>query len=107
MGAALGGGFGVGCPFPTYQAILARAALVGNPLYGALVLAANALGRSAPLFLIGRLAYGGSEQRAIARWLVGNSVRARLINGTALAAFAGLMLLLWGVLVPFAIRPGG
>lgn len=107
MGAALGGGFGVGCPVPTYQAILAWAALVGNPFYGAAVLAANALGRAAPLFLIGRLAYGGTEQGKIARWLLNNSGRARLINGTALAAFASLMLLLWGVLVPFVIRPGG
>lgn len=107
MGAALGGGFGVGCPFPTYQAILAWAALVGNPFYGAAVLAANALGRAAPLFLIGRLAYGGTEQRAIAQWLVGNSSRARLINGTALSVFASLMLVLWGGLVPFVLKPGG
>ena len=107
MGAALGGGFGVGCPFPTYQAILAWAALVGNPVYGAAVLVTNALGRAAPLFLIGGLAYGGTEQRAIAQWLVGNSARARLINGTALAAFASLMLVLWGGLVPFVIQPGG
>lgn len=106
MGAALGGGFGAGCPFPTYQAILAWAALVGNPLYGAAVLAANALGRAAPLFLIGGVAYGGTEERAIARWLVGNSARARLVNGTALAAFASLMLVLWGALVPFVIEPG-
>jgi cytochrome c biogenesis protein CcdA len=107
MGAALGGGFGIGCPFPTYQAILAWAALVGNPFYGAAVLAANALGRAAPLFLVGGLAYGGTEQRTIAQWLVGNSARARLINGTALAAFASLMLVLWGALVPFVIEPGG
>lgn len=107
MGAALGGGFGVGCPFPTYQAILAWAALVGNPFYGAALLAANALGRAAPLFLIGGLAYGRTEQRAIAQWLVGNSARARLINGTALAAFASLMLVLWAGLVPFVLQPGG
>lgn len=61
MGAALGGGFGVGCPFPTYQAVLAWAAVVGNPLYGAVVLAANALGRAAPLYVIGGLAYRGTR----------------------------------------------
>lgn len=107
MGAALGGGFGVGCPFPTYQAVLAWAALVGNPLYGALLLAANALGRAAPLWIVGGLAYRGTEQRAITRWLLGNSARAKLINGTALAAFAGLMLVLWGWLVPFVLAPAG
>ncbi len=107
MGAALGGGFGVGCPFPTYQAILAWAAVVGNPFYGAAALAANALGRAAPLFLIGGLAYGGAEQRAIARWLVEHSARAKLVNGTALAAFAALMLVLWGGLVPFVLEPAG
>ncbi len=107
MGAALGGGFGVGCPFPTYQAVLAWAAVVGSPVYGAAALAANALGRAAPLWVIGALAYRGAEQRAISRWLLGNSSRARLINGTALAAFAGLMLVLWAGLVPFLLRPGG
>jgi cytochrome c biogenesis protein CcdA len=106
MGAALGGGFGVGCPFPTYQAVLVWAAVVGNPVYGAAVLAANALGRAAPFFVIGGLVYRGAEERRIARWLVGNSPRARLINGTALAAFAGLMLVLWGGLVPFVLKPG-
>lgn len=107
MGAALGGGFGVGCPFPTYQAVLAWAALVGNPLYGAAVLAANALGRAALLYVVGWLAYSGTDQRAISRWLIGNSARAKLINGTGLAAFAALMLVLWGGLVPFVLQPGG
>lgn len=107
MGAALGGGFGVGCPFPTYQAVLAWAAVVGNPLYGAGLLAANALGRAAPFFPIGALAYAGTEQRAISRWLLGNSARAKLINGTALAAFAALMIVLWGGFVPFLLKPGG
>lgn len=106
MGAALGGGFGVGCPFPTYQAILAWAAIVGNPFYGAALLAANALGRAAPLYLIGWLAYRGTEQRGISRWLLGNSARAKLINGTALAAFASLMIVLWGGFVPFLLKPG-
>lgn len=107
MGAALGGGFGIGCPFPTYQAVLVWAAVVGNPLYGAALLAANAIGRAAPLWVIGGLAYHGTEQRAISRWLLGNSVRAKLINGTGLAVFAGLMLMLWGGLVPFILKPGG
>jgi cytochrome c biogenesis protein CcdA len=107
MGAALGGGFGVGCAFPTYQAVLAWVAVVGNPFYGAALLAANALGRAAPFYLIGGLAYRGTEQRAISRWLLSNSDRARLINGTGLAAFAGLMLVLWGGLVPFVLKPGG
>lgn len=107
MGAALGGVFGVGCPFPTYQAVLAWAALVGNPLYGAVVLAANALGRAAPLYVVGGLAYHGTEQRAISRWLIGNSARTKLINGTALAAFAGLMIALWTGFVPLLLRPGG
>lgn len=107
MGAALGGGFGVGCPFPTYQAVLAWAALVGNPFYGAAVVGANALGRAAPLYVLGGVAYAGAEQRAISRWLLGNSRRAKLINGTGLAVFAGLMLVLWAGLVPFVLRPGG
>jgi len=105
MGAALGGGFGVGCPFPTYQAVLAWAALTGNPLYGAALLASNALGRAAPLLAAGALAYGGTDQRAISRWLLSNSARAKLISGTGLAVFAGLMLVLWGGLVPFVLGP--
>lgn len=107
MGMTLGGGFGVGCPFPTYQAVLAWAALVGNPLYGAAVLAANALGRAAPIFVAGSLLYRGAERRVVSHWLVGNRARARLVSGTGLAAFAGLMIVLWGALVPFVLRPGG
>ncbi|GMQ86538.1 MAG: hypothetical protein BMS9Abin07_2119 [Acidimicrobiia bacterium] len=103
MGAGLGGGFGVGCPFPTYQAVLAFAAVIGNPFYGAVLLAANALGRAAPLWLIGGLVYRGTDQRAVSRWLLGNSARAKLVNGTGLAIFAGLMIVLWGIAVPFVI----
>jgi len=103
MGAGLGGGFGVGCPFPTYQAVLAFAAIIGNPLFGGLLLAANALGRAAPLWLIGGLVYRGTDQRAVSRWLLGNSDRAKLINGTGLAVFAGLMIVLWGIAVPFVL----
>lgn len=106
MGAALGGGFGVGCPFPTYQAVLIWAVVVGNPLYGAILLGANALGRALPLWIIAGVVYRGGDQRRIARWLVSNSARAKLINGTALAAFAGLMIVLWGILVPFVGQPG-
>lgn len=107
MGAALGGGFGVGCPFPTYQAVLVWAALVGNPLYGAILLGANALGRAIPLWIIASVVYRGGDQRAVSRWLLANSARAKLINGTGLAAFAGLMIMLWGVLVPFVLQPAG
>ncbi len=107
MGAALGGGFGVGCPFPTYQAVLVWAALVGNPLYGAILLGANALGRAIPLWVIASVVYRGGDQRAVSRWLLANSARAKLINGTGLAAFAGLMIMLWGVLVPFVLQPAG
>jgi len=103
MGAGLGGGFGVGCPFPTYQAVLAFAAIIGNPLFGAVLLAANAIGRAAPLWLIGGLVYRGTDQRAVSRWLLGNSARAKLVNGTGLAIFAGLMIALWGIAVPFAL----
>lgn len=106
MGAALGGGFGIGCPFPTYHAVLAWVVVVGNPAYGALALAANAVGRAAPFFVFGALVYGGSEQRRISGWLVGNAARAKLVSGTALAAFGSLMLVLWAVLVPFVVEPG-
>ncbi|MFQ5556558.1 MAG: cytochrome c biogenesis protein CcdA [Acidimicrobiales bacterium] len=106
MGAALGGGFGVGCPFPTYQAVLVWAAVVGNPAYGALLLAANALGRALPLWIIARAVYHGGDQRAVSRWLLANNSRAKLVNGTVLATFAGLMIVLWGALVPFVSRPG-
>jgi cytochrome c biogenesis protein CcdA len=105
MGAALGGGFGVGCPFPTYQAVLVWTALVGNPLYGAILLAANALGRALPLWIIAGVVYRGGDQRRITRWLLSNTARTKLINGTALATFAGLMIMLWGVLVPFVLQP--
>ncbi len=100
MGAALGGGFGIGCPFPTYQAVLAWAVIVGNPWYGAVLLAANALGRALPLWPIGAIAYAGGDQRGISRRLLGNTERSRLISGTGLAVFAGMMIVLWGLLIP-------
>lgn len=103
IGAALGGGFGVGCPFPTYQAVLAYAALVGNPLLGAGLLAANGLGRAAPQWVIGGLVYRGEEQRRVSRWLVGNAHRARMINGTMLAALGAMLLVLWGGLIPSSL----
>ncbi len=100
IGAALGGGFGVGCPFPTYQAVLAWAALVGNPLYGAALLAANAFGRAAPQWVIGGVVYRGTDQRRVTRWLIGNAHRARVVNGTVLAVLAAMLIVLWGGLIP-------
>jgi hypothetical protein len=55
------------------------------------------------LWLIGALVYRGTDQRAVSRWLLGNSARAKLVNGTGLAVFAGLMIVLWGVAVPFVL----
>ena len=100
MGVALGGGFGIGCPFPTYQAVLAWAVIIGNPGYGAILLAANAVGRALPLWPIAAIAYGGGDQRGISLWLLGNTERSRLISGVGLAVFAGMMITLWGLLVP-------
>ena len=56
VGATLGGALGVGCPFPTYHAVLLWTALVGNPFYGALLGGVLALGRILPLAAFGLLA---------------------------------------------------
>lgn len=103
IGGLLGGGFGAGGPFPAYQSVLAWAGVVGSPWYGALLLAANGLGRAAPLWPIAGMVYHGSEDKVATRWLMGNHRRAKLASGTGLAVFAGLMIALWGVLLPLAM----
>jgi cytochrome c biogenesis protein CcdA len=99
MGAVIGGGFGVGCPFPTYQAVLLFVVAIGSPFVGALALAANAMGRVIPIFLAGSLIIGGLGAKRTFSWIQRKSYSIHMINGLALAVMAAFMILYWTVLV--------
>lgn len=99
LGAIIGGGFGVGCPFPTYHAVLAFIAAIGSPVVGALALAANAIGRVIPIFIVGSLILGGFGAPKVFAWIQKRSATIHMINGIALAVLGAFMLVYWTVLV--------
>lgn len=99
LGAVIGGGFGVGCPFPTYHAVLAFIAAIGDPLVGATALAANAVGRVIPIFIVGSLILGGLGAPKVFAWIQKRSETIHIINGLALALLGVFMIVYWTILV--------
>ena len=99
MGAVIGGGFGVGCPFPTYQAVLAFIAAIGSPAVGAAALGANAIGRVIPIFIVGSLIIGGIGARKVFSWIERKSESIHMLNGSALALLGTFMIVYWTILV--------
>lgn len=99
LGAIIGGGFGVGCPFPTYYAVLAFIAAIGSPVVGALALGANAVGRVIPIFIVGSLILGGLGAPKVFAWIQKRSETIHMINGIALAILGVFMIVYWTLLV--------
>ncbi|MBI2074282.1 MAG: hypothetical protein HYT83_00420 [Candidatus Levybacteria bacterium] len=99
LGAVIGGGFGVGCPFPTYHAVLAFIAAIGSPIVGATALAANAVGRVIPIFIVGSLILGGFGTPKVFTWIQKRSETIHMINGIALAVLGVFMIVYWTILV--------
>lgn len=99
LGMVIGGGFGVGCPFPTYHAVLAFIAAIGSPLVGVLALGANAIGRVIPIFIVGSLILGGFGAPKVFAWIQKRSETIHIINGIALAVLGVFMIVYWTVLV--------
>lgn len=83
LGMVIGGGFGVGCPFPTYHAVLAFIAAIGSPLVRALALGANVVGRVIPIFILGSLILGGYGTPRVFAWIQKRSEGIHMINGGA------------------------
>lgn len=99
LGAVIGGGFGVGCPFPTYHAVLAFIAAIGSPVVGATALAANAVGRVIPIFIVGSLILGGLGAPKVFAWIQRRSETIHMVNGLALALLGVFMIVYWTILV--------
>lgn len=95
LGLVVGGGLGVGCPAPTYYTVLLFAATVGNPLFGAALLGVNALGRVAPIALIGTLFFAGTSPRRISGWITERRAVIKMVNGVALTLLGGFLLAYW------------
>lgn len=99
LGLVVGGGLGVGCPAPTYYAVLLWDAAIGDPLYGAALLGINALGRVFPIFIIGSIFFAGAQPRSVSRWITERRATVKLINGVALTLLGGFLIVYWGLVV--------
>lgn len=95
LGTVVGGGLGVGCPAPTYYAVLLFAAAAGAPVFGAALLAMNALGRVAPVVLIGSLFFAGTAPGTVSRWVAERRGAMKLVNGVALTLMGGFLVVYW------------
>ncbi len=95
FGAALGAGLGLGCPLPTYHAVLFWAALVGNPFFGAALLLANAVGRLVPLLAIGAIVLFAKEPKQVARFFTPAFGPVRLLNAFSLVLLGVFWLVFW------------
>lgn len=103
LGAVVGGGFTVGCPFPTYHVILGWIAATGSPLMGALVLGTYGVGRAFPVFLVGTALFAGAPPQTITRWVRERAPVAHLINGLGLTLLASFLIAYWGLLLTLRV----
>lgn len=99
LGLVIGGGLGIGCPFPTYHALLGWTAAVGSVWYGAALLGVNAIGRALPLFVIGLLFFAGVRPQTVTNWLQERRQTVKLVNGVGLTIVGAFLLIFWGVVV--------
>lgn len=103
LGLVVGGGFTVGCPFPTYHVILAWVAATGNLVLGAAVLGAYGVGRALPVFLAGLALFAGTQPRTITRWVREHAPVVHQVNGLGLAVLASFLLAYWGILLTLRV----
>ncbi|MEK7214385.1 MAG: sulfite exporter TauE/SafE family protein [Chloroflexota bacterium] len=103
LGLVVGGGFTVGCPFPTYHVILGWIAVTGSLLVGALVLGLYGIGRALPVFVVGLALFAGVRPGALTRWIREHQDLMYQINGLGLTLFAAFMLTYWGILLSFRV----
>ena len=103
LGLVLGGGFTVGCPFPTYHVILGWIAVTGSVLVGGLVLGVYGLGRAFPVFVVGLVLFAGVQPRLLTRCIRHHRDLIHQINGLGLTVFAAFMLTYWGVLLSLRV----
>ena len=94
-GATMGGALGVGCPFPTYHAVLLWAALIGNPFYGALLGGVLALGRILPLVIFGLLTSLKVRPQRMVQLIIGKKEAIHLANGVGLVILGSFSITFW------------
>lgn len=99
LGLVVGGGFTVGCPFPTYHVILGWIAATGSIPVGAAVLGLYGIGRALPVFVVGLVLFAGVTPRALTRWIRDHQELIHQINGLGLVLFSAFMLTYWGLLL--------
>jgi cytochrome c biogenesis protein CcdA len=103
LGLVVGGGFTVGCPFPTYHVILGWIAVTGSILVGALVLGLYGIGRAFPVFVVGLVLFAGVRPQVLTRWIRTHQELIHQINGLGLTLFAAFMLAYWGILLTLRV----
>ncbi len=103
LGLVVGGGFTVGCPFPTYQVILGWIAVTGGVLTGAVVLGAYGVGRALPVFIIGLVLFAGIRPQVLTGWIRDRRELMRQINGLGLTILATFLLTYWGLLLTLRV----
>lgn len=95
VGATMGGALGVGCPFPTYHAVLLWAALIGNPFYGALLGGVLALGRILPMVGFGLLASVKVSPQRMVAFISSKREAVHLISGVGLVLLGAFSITFW------------
>lgn len=103
LGLVVGGGFTVGCPFPTYHIILSWIAATGSLPLGAAVLGLYGVGRAFPVFVVGLMLFAGIKPAALTRWIREHGALVHQINGLGLTLFAAFMLSYWGLLLSLRV----
>jgi len=93
-GALVGGALGVGCPFPTYHAVLIWTAIIGSPLFGALLLGVVSFGRVLPLLFIGLAAYS-INPTIIVKWVSEKGKVVHTINAISLVILGVFLISFW------------
>lgn len=92
-GGLVGSALGVGCPIPTYHAVVLWAAVMGSPLFGALLLAVLGLGRIIPLVILVALPYGTA--RVWKDWMMRDPEKIHKINGFTVTLLGTFLLVFW------------
>jgi len=93
-GALVGGALGIGCPFPTYHAVLIWAAIIGSPLFGALLLGVLSFGRVLPLLFIGLATYSINPNRVVT-WVSEKGKLIHTINAMSLVILGIFLISFW------------
>jgi cytochrome c biogenesis protein CcdA len=103
LGLVVGGGFTVGCPFPTYQVILGWIAVTGSFLTGAVVLGAYGVGRALPVFIVGLVLFAGVRPQVLTGWIQDHRALMRQLNGLGMTILAAFLLTYWGLLLTLRV----